>query len=113
MSVKIKNDTISGDSGINMLDFTIDTSGIQVFTANCTVVESKQSTYNMGNCTTTDCTTTDCNTVNCTTVQCNTVQCTTVNCTTIECTTVDCKVVECKRCSNCPDCNCDCDCNDS
>lgn len=95
MGINLKEDAIHGDSSIKILDFDIDSSGINLFTTNCKVVESKQQTYTIGNCTTVDCTT-----VQCTTVQCTTVKCTTINCTTVNCTTVTYS-------------NCQCNCNDN
>lgn len=97
MSVTFKDDSLEGSESVDILDFTIDTSGVNLFTTNCTVVESKQNTYNLQ-----DCTTVDCTTVQCTTVNCTTIDCTTINCTTVKCTT---------NCSY--DNNCRCDCNDN
>lgn len=79
MAVKVTKDGIESDSQIQILDFNIDTNGINLFTANCKVVESKQQTYTISNCSVTDCTT-----INCTTINCTTVNCTTVNCTTVK-----------------------------
>lgn len=90
MTVKIDNESITVTNGTKLLDFMIDTSGIGLFTTNCKVSENKQSTYNIGNCTT----------VNCTTINCTTVNCTTIQCTTIQCSGYD------NQCQ----CNCRCDC---
>lgn len=112
MSFEVKNDVFNVSSGYKILNFSIDTAGIdQSFITNCKVIETKQSTYNI-----VDCTTIDCNTVQCNTVQCTTVNCTTINCTTINCTTIQCNEVRCSRCNNRDgyqaDCQCDC-CSDS
>lgn len=92
MSITTQKDAITVTSGYKILDFTINTTGVNMFVSNCSIVESKKSTYSVGNCTT----------VNCTTVQC----------TTVNCTTVDCNTVKCRDCSYDADCQCDC-CSDS
>lgn len=89
MSIKFENDSIESSSGVTILDFSIDTSGIQLFDTNCRIVESKESTYSLTNCTTVNCTTINCTTVKCTTVKCTTVDCTTINCATIKCNSAD------------------------
>lgn len=94
MSVNITDDGFTVSSGYKILDFTIDTTGVNLFVTNCRPVESKQSTYSIGNCTT---------------VNCTTIQCTTVDCTTVDCTTIRCNTVQCSANCNCrhSDCNSD------
>lgn len=90
MSITLNNNEISANGSIKILEFSIDTSGISIFNSNCRVVEQKQQTYTISNCTT---------------VQCTTVQCTTVQCTTIKCTTIDCITVQDRNCA-CADSYC-------
>lgn len=89
MALKVTKDGIETDSQVDILDFNIDTSGVNLFTSQCKVQEGKQGTYTVTNCTT----------VNCTTIQCTTVDCTTINCTTVDCTTV--KYTQDNNCSAC------------
>lgn len=98
MTINVDNDGFTITSGVKILDFEIDTTGVKnLFVSNCTPIESKQQTYTIGNCTT----------VNCTTVNCTTVDCTTIDCTTIECNVIKCLDQNNCKCDYCVDCNSD------
>lgn len=81
MSLKITKSSIESDSPLNLLDFSINTSGFtEEFTnSNCIPATTTRSTFNIQECTV----------LNCTTVNCTTVNCTTINCTTIKCLDAD------------------------
>lgn len=90
MTINVNKDQLTVSTNYKILDFQVDTTGVNLFVTNCRPVENKQSTYSISNCTT--------------------VNCTTINCTTVDCTTVNCTTVRCRQCSD----NCNCrhsDCN--